>query len=71
MGLNMGDVLRLGVLERWGDRRESSKEPRGIGERGRGLCTDIGSEPGTLGKEKERSEVGVESSTAPVLVDGV
>lgn len=26
---------------------------------------------GTLGKEKERSDVGVESSTAAVLVDGV
>ena len=31
----------------------------------------VGRLPGTLGKEKERSDVGVESSTAPVLVDGV
>ena len=46
-------------------------EPRGLGERGRGLCTDVGIVPGTVGNENERSDVGVESSTAAVLVDGV
>ena len=71
IGSSIGDVLRLGVLDRCEDWRESSKEPRGIGERGRGLCTDMGSVPGTFGKEKERSEVGVESSMAAVLVEGV
>lgn len=33
--------------------------------------TDIGTVAGTLGNEKDRSEVGVESSTAAVLVEGV
>ena len=63
--------MRLGVLERRDDRRERSKELRGAGERVRGLGTETGTLGGTLGKEKERSEVGVESSTAAVLVEGV
>ena len=33
--------------------------------------TDIERVGGTFGKEKERSDVGVESSTAAVLVEGV
>lgn len=37
----------------------------------RGLGTEAEIFGGTLGKEKERSEVGVESSMAAVLVEGV
>ena len=65
--------LLFEVRDRRDERRESSKEERGTGERGRGFVTDIGSVGGTLGNENERSEVGVvESSTAAVvLVEGV
>lgn len=35
-----------------------------MGERGRGLVTDRGRLLGTVGKEKDRSDVGVESSIA-------
>ena len=65
------DGERLDVLDRRDDCRESSNELRGMGERGRGFVTDIGSVGGTLGNENERSDVGVESSTAAVLVEGV
>ena len=66
-----GEPVRLEALDRCDEWRESSKEGRGAGERGRGLVMDMGRVGGTLGKEKDRSEVGVESSTAAVLVDGV
>lgn len=42
-----------------------------MGERARGLLMEMGALAGTLGKENERSEVGVELSTAAVLVAGV
>lgn len=40
---------------------------RGTGERGRGWVTEVGTVEGRTGKEKERSEVGVESSTAAAV----
>lgn len=46
-------------------------EVRGTGERARGLATESGALPGTLGKENECSDVGVESSTAAVVDEGV
>ena len=66
-----GESVRLGVLDRLDDWRDSSTEPRGAGERGRGLLIDMGAVAGTFGKEKDRSDVGVELSTAAVLVAGV
>lgn len=71
MGRIDGDPVRLGVLDCRDDWRESSTELRGMGERARGLLMEMGALAGTLGKENERSEVGVELSTAAVLVAGV
>ena len=72
--------MRLEVRERREDWRESSAELRGMGERGRGCGWGCGwvvlwgrAVEGAVGKERERSEVGVESSMAAVVlvVEGV
>lgn len=69
-GSSAGDVVLLDGLERLELCRDRSSEPRGPGERGRGFVTEVVNGAKTLGKENERSDVGVESSTAAVLVGG-
>ncbi|KAL9595924.1 MAG: hypothetical protein Q9219_006150 [cf. Caloplaca sp. 3 TL-2023] len=70
IGRSEGDPPRLGVRDARDDCLESSKEVRGRGDLGLGLLVDIGALAGTLGKENDRSDVGVELSTAAVLVAG-
>lgn len=71
IGRSEGDPPRLGVRDAREDCRESSKEVRRAGDLGPGLLIDIGALAGTFGNDIERSDVGVELSTAAVLVAGV